>query len=60
MKYEYKRSFSYQGKRYWVYANTLEELYEKKALKKNNGNEELLALYAMFLMRENLGWNIYQ
>lgn len=42
MKYEYKRSFSYQGKRYWVYANTLEELYEKKALKKKQLKDDLI------------------
>ena len=42
MKYEYKRSFSYQGKRYWVYANTLEELCEKKVLKKKQLKDDLI------------------
>lgn len=34
MKYKFRTSFSYKGKRYEVYANTPEELYEKKALRK--------------------------
>lgn len=33
MKYKHRLSFRYNGKRYDVYANTLEELYEKKANK---------------------------
>lgn len=32
-KYKYKKSFSFQGKRYYVYADTMEELIEKKTLK---------------------------
>lgn len=32
-KYEYTKSFSFDGKRYRVYGNTLEEAIEKKALK---------------------------
>lgn len=33
MKYNYRTSFTYQGKRYEVYANTLEDLYAKKAIR---------------------------
>lgn len=33
MKYKHRTSFRYNGKRYEVYANTLEELYTKKAEK---------------------------
>lgn len=33
MKYNYQTSFTYLGKRYYVKANTVEELYEKKALR---------------------------
>ena len=33
-KYNYRTTFTYLGKRYDVAANTLEELYEKKALRK--------------------------
>lgn len=32
-KYKYKRTFSYNGKRYYVYADTLEEIGRKKAEK---------------------------
>lgn len=32
-KYKYKKTFTYDNKRYYVYANTLEELGEKKANK---------------------------
>ena len=30
-KYNYTTTFKYQGKKYWVHADTLEELYTKKA-----------------------------
>ena len=40
--YEYRTTFSYNGKRYEVYANTLEELYEKKALKKKQVQDEVV------------------
>ena len=33
MKYKYRTTFTHNGKRYDVAANTLEELYEKKALR---------------------------
>ena len=33
MKYSHRTSFTYNGKRYDIYANTLEELYTKKAEK---------------------------
>lgn len=34
MKYKYRTSFTYNGKRHEVYANSVEELYAKKALRK--------------------------
>ena len=33
MEYKYRTSFTFEGKRYWVKANTKEELYSKKALR---------------------------
>ena len=33
MEYKYRKSFTYEGKRYNVFGNTLEEVYEKKARK---------------------------
>lgn len=42
MKYNYRTSFFYQGKRYEVRANTLEELYEKKAKKKKQVVENVI------------------
>lgn len=33
MDYKYRTSFTFAGKRYWVKANTKEELYTKKALR---------------------------
>jgi integrase len=33
MEYKYRTSFTFAGKRYWVKANTKEELYSKKALR---------------------------
>ena len=35
-KYEYRTTFTYLGKRYAVYADSLEELYSRKALKLND------------------------
>ncbi len=31
--YKYKKSFSFDGKRYYVYGNTLDEVYNKKAMR---------------------------
>ncbi|MCR5590507.1 MAG: site-specific integrase [Lachnospiraceae bacterium] len=42
MKYKYRTSFTYRGKRYEVYANTVEELYEKKALKKKRLQDDVV------------------
>lgn len=42
MSCKYRTSFTYLGKRYDVYANTLEELYAKKALKKKNLEENII------------------
>lgn len=42
MNYEYRTSFSYRGKRYEVYAHTLEELYERKALKKKQLQDSVI------------------
>lgn len=42
MKYKYRTTFTYNGKRYDVAANTLEELYEKKALKKKDLEENVI------------------
>lgn len=42
MKYEYRTTFTYLGKRYQVYANTIEELYAKKALKKKELVENII------------------
>ena len=39
MEYKYRTTFSYQGKRYEVRANTVDELYEKKAAKNNEQQE---------------------
>ena len=33
MEYKYRKSFTYEGKRYNVFGNTLDEIYEKKAKK---------------------------
>ena len=33
MKYKYRKFFTFEGKRYSVYGNTMEEVYSKKAIK---------------------------
>lgn len=42
MKYNYRSSFTYFGKRYEVYANSPEELYTKKALKLKDLKENVV------------------
>ena len=42
MKYKHRTTFTYLGKRYEVYANTIEELYEKKALKKRDLEQNIV------------------
>lgn len=42
MTYKYRTTFSYQGKRYEVRANTVDELYEKKAAKKKQVTESVI------------------
>ena len=42
MEYKYRTTFSYQGKRYEVRANTVDELYEKKAAKKKQVTESVI------------------
>ena len=42
MNYKYRTTFTFRGKRYQIYANTLEELYEKKALKKKQLQDDLI------------------
>lgn len=42
MKYKHRTSFFYNGKRYEVRANTIEELYEKKARKKREVAENVI------------------
>lgn len=42
MTYKYRTTFSYHGKRYEVRANSVEELYEKKALKKKQVAENVI------------------
>lgn len=41
-RYNYRTTFTYLGKRYEVYADTLEELYEKKALRKKELKENVI------------------
>lgn len=41
-KYEYRKSFSFRGKRYEVVANTLDELYERKARKLKELQDNLI------------------
>lgn len=43
-KYEYRTTFTYLGKRYDIAAHTLEELYEKKALRKK-ALEDTIIIY---------------
>ena len=43
MKYKHRTTFTYLGKRYEVYANSLEELYAKKALKKKALEENIVS-----------------
>lgn len=40
MEYKYRKSFTYEGKRYNVFGNTLDEIYEKKAKKLQALREE--------------------
>ena len=42
MKYEYRTTFTYLGKRYVIRAHTLEELYTKKALRKKELEENII------------------
>ena len=42
MKYKYRVSFTYQGKRYWVKGNTQEELYTRKANKLRDLKENVI------------------
>ena len=42
MKYKYRTSFTYNGKRYEVYANSAEELYTKKALRKKELQDNII------------------
>ena len=42
MNYTHRTSFTYLGKRYDIYANSLEELYAKKALKLNDLKENVI------------------
>ena len=42
MKYEYRTTFTYLGKRYVIRAHTLEELYAKKALRKKELEENII------------------
>ena len=42
MKYKHRTSFTYNGKRYEVYANDLEELYAKKAIRKKELADNLI------------------
>ena len=42
MKYEYRKTFTYNGKRYDIRANSLEELYLKKALREKELEENVV------------------
>lgn len=42
MNYKHRTSFTFRGKRYDIYANSVEELYEKKALKKKQLQDDLI------------------
>ena len=42
MGYKYRKFFSFEGKRYSVYGNTLDEVYAKKAAKLQEKRKEML------------------
>ena len=42
MKYKYRTTFTYNGKRYDVRANTLEDLYAKKAIRKKELKDNVI------------------
>ena len=42
MKYEFRTTFTYQGKRYQIWAHTLEDLYAKKALRLKELQENVI------------------
>lgn len=48
MNYKYRTTFTYLGKRYEIRANTLEQLYEKKAEKKKSLKDNII-IYDRFI-----------
>lgn len=52
MKYKYRKSFTFEGKRYEVYGDTLEEVISKKALKLRDLEESRVVLNRSTTVRE--------
>ena len=51
-KYKYTKTFTYEGKRYYVYGNTLDEVYSRKAEKLRNLEEGRIILSGSMLLKD--------